>query len=41
MCQHVLKIIGGSSNGRVDGQLASVYMCQKCKKYGYAEDFQK
>jgi hypothetical protein len=36
---HTLKLIGGSMNGRSDGKYASVYICKKCNRMGYIEDF--
>ncbi len=38
-CIHKLKSIGGSMNGRSDGKYASVYICSKCNRMGYIEDF--
>ncbi len=36
---HELKSIGGSMNGRKDGNYATVFMCVNCERYGYSEDF--
>jgi hypothetical protein len=36
---HNLKLIGGSMNGRSDSKYASVYICKKCNRMGYIEDF--
>ena len=42
MCKincHSLRFIGGSSNGRDDGEYADVYMCSICEHMGYIETF--
>lgn len=37
---HELKFIGGSSNGRSDGRLATVYRCLNCDRMNYKEEFE-
>lgn len=37
---HVLKCIGGSCNGRKDGDYGLVYRCLNCERFGYLEDFE-